>query len=122
MGKWHHHHMAGRIGKAIQNDEAVLSPINDFGFVIRQLGQLAEYALARFAVRLCSISDVGVTPRCPQIIHRMQSSRDRRGRTLLSDREGFSRKLRSGNAVKSASEFPRESYREITQFTNYKIS
>ena len=74
------HHVAGSVGKRIQDDEALLAAIDDESFgVVACLHGVAEDA----ASRLLGGRDVGVAPRGPEVIHRKgQGSRwTARGKT-----------------------------------------
>jgi len=71
MSEWHHHHMAGGVGKAVQDDVAVLSPMDDLGLGVGKFGELAEDTAIGGNFALSRVRNVGVAPGSPEIIHRV---------------------------------------------------
>src|SRR5260370_8640972 len=63
------HHVARGVGKAIQDDVAMLAAMDDFGVFVRKFGQLAEDAAFGAAFFLAGGCDVGVAPRGPGGVH-----------------------------------------------------
>src|SRR5260370_11695372 len=73
------HHVARGVGKAIQDDVAMLAAMDDFGVFVRKFGQLAEDAAFGAAFVLAGGCDVGVAPGGPEGVHlwgRSKKSRD----------------------------------------------
>jgi len=60
--------MPGSVRKAVQDDIAVGSTMNDFGVSVRKLGEFAEDA-AISRLRFSRLDDVGVTPGRPEVVH-----------------------------------------------------
>jgi len=61
----HDHDMSIRVRISIENDVAIRPAVYDAGFLVALFGSIAEDA-ARFLV---GASDVGVTPRSPEMVH-----------------------------------------------------
>ena len=62
----HNHYVAGRVGKRIQDDEAMLAAMHDAGFgVVARINRVTENA----ARCLLSGRDIGIAPRGPEVIH-----------------------------------------------------
>src|SRR5208337_2354466 len=61
----HNHDMPIRVWIGIENDVAMLGAVNDAGLLVAFFGSIAEDA----ARLLVGASNIGVTPRSPEIIH-----------------------------------------------------
>src|SRR5260370_30375543 len=74
------HHVARGVGKAIQDDVAMLAAMDDFGVFVRKFGQLAEDAAFGAAFVLAGGWGGGVAPGGPDGLHLCgfrKESRDR---------------------------------------------
>jgi len=59
------HEVAGGVGKFVQHDEVVRGAVNDKRFAVVGFGLVAENAAGHFV----SGGNIGITPRCPKIVH-----------------------------------------------------
>ena len=73
MSEGDDHRVAGGVGKAVQDDEAVLAAVDNAGFFVGKFRQLAKDALIAIGMLSCGC-DVCISPGRPQVIHKNLSS------------------------------------------------